>query len=306
MTSPGRRRRNVSGIVLLDKPAGLSSNAALQRVKSVYAAAKAGHTGSLDPLASGMLPICLGEATKIAGTLLDARKQYRFTIHLGERTVSGDAEHEVIERRAVPPLDLPAIGSALATFLGKRSQVPPMHSALKHGGQRLYDLARRGVEIERKPRDIEIAQLALVEWLAPRLTLLVTCSKGTYVRVLAEDIAGVLGTCGYVADLRRVWTEPFEEDPMVTLHQLEVGSDEDRDRWLLAVDHPLRDRPRVDLDAEQARRIAHGQAVTVPGSQPMPAGEQVRLYAPQSRFIGLGAVAADGRVQPKRLMDLGL
>lgn len=302
-------RRTVSGIVLLDKPAGLSSNAALQRVKRLYDAAKAGHTGSLDPLASGMLPICLGEATKIAGALLDARKQYRFTIHLGERTASGDAEHEVIERRAVPQLDLPGIESALRTLAGTRSQVPPMHSAVKHEGQRLYQLARRGVEVERKPRVIEISELRVLEWAVPRLTLAVTCSKGTYVRVLAEEIAAALGTVGYVVDLRRVWTAPFEADAMVTLPELESGDQAALARWLLPVDHPLGGYPRVDLDVEQARRIGHGQVIALE-TWALAAGElpatEVRLYAPGSRFIGVGVVAANGRLQPKRLMDLGL
>jgi len=298
-------RRSVSGIVLLDKPAGLSSNAALQRVKRLYVTAKAGHTGSLDPLASGMLPICLGEATKIAGALLDARKQYRFTVQLGERTASGDAENEVVERRVVPELDDAAIARTLAGFVGERTQVPPMHSALKYEGQRLYELARRGVEVERQPRAIEILDLVAEQWTTPRLTVRVTCSKGTYVRVLAEDIARALGTCGYVVRLHRVWTAPFESEPMVTLEELEASDEAARARRLLPVDHPLRDWQRVDLDGQQADRIGHGQAVDLVGWE-SGAATQVRMYAPQARFIGLGSVDAQGRLQPKRLMELGL
>ncbi len=305
MTAASAERRSVSGIVLLDKPAGLSSNAALQQVKRLYGSSKAGHTGSLDPLASGMLPICLGEATKIAGALLDARKQYCFTIHLGERTASGDAEHEVIERRPVPTLDAAAIGRTLAGFIGERTQVPPMHSAIKHEGQRLYQLARRGLEVARQPRAIEIVSLAAEAWSTPRLTVRVTCSKGTYVRVLAEEIAEALGTCGYVVHLHRAWTAPFEEESMITLQELERCDEAGRTRRILPIDHPLRAYRRVDLDARQAERVGHGQAVALAewGTE---AAAQVRIYAPQARFIGLGSVDASGRLQPKRLMELGL
>ncbi len=246
-------RAPVCGIVLLDKPAGLSSNAALQRVRHLFRARKAGHTGNLDPLASGMLPICLGEATKIAGELLDARKQYLFTVRLGERTVSGDAEHEVIERRPVPPLDGAAIDAVLRRFEGELSQVPPMHSALKHEGERLYRLARRGIEVEREPRAIRIDEIALHAWAEPQVTVRVTCSKGTYVRVLAEEIAAALGTCGYVVELRRTWTAPFENGAMTGLETLDAATPEQRERWLLPIDHPLQAWPRIDLAEESAQ-----------------------------------------------------
>ncbi len=299
----------VCGIVLLDKPAGLSSNAALQRVKRLYGIRKAGHTGNLDPLASGMLPVCLGEATKIAGALLDARKQYGFTIHLGERTVSGDAEHEVIERRTVPHIDIAGIDTVLAGFLGKRSQVPPMHSAVKHEGERLYRLARRGIEVARVARDIDITRLAVEQWDTPLLTLVVTCSKGTYVRVLAEEIAAALGTCGHVVGLHRAWTAPFENDAMVALDRLEQADAAELWRWLLPIDHPLQSRPRVDLAAEEARRVLHGQVIVINRWTAGDAGAgptEVRLYGPQSLFIGLGVMGPEGRLRPKRLMELGL
>lgn len=293
----------VCGIVLLDKPAGMSSNSALQRVKRLYGTRKAGHTGSLDPLASGMLPVCLGEATKIATALLDARKRYRFAVQLGERTVSGDLEHEVIERRAVPQLERARIEALLPPFVGQRTQIPPMHSALKHEGERLYRLARRGIEIVREPRKIEITQLSVEDWSAPRLTLSVTCSKGTYVRVLAEDVAAVLGTIGHVVELRRLWTTPFEEEPMADLERLESADAAERARWLLPIDYPLAGWPRVDLEAEPARRLRHGQPVqTAPCAVPT----QVRVYGPDAQFIGMGVVDHQGLLRPKRLMELGL
>ena len=298
----------VCGIVLLDKPAGLSSNAALQRVRHLFRARKAGHTGNLDPLASGMLPICLGEATKIAGELLDARKQYLFTVHLGERTVSGDAEHEVIERRPVPALDVPAIEAVLRRFEGDLHQVPPMHSALKHEGERLYRLARRGIEVEREPRAIRIDEIILDGWAEPRLTLRATCSKGTYVRVLAEEVATALGTCGYVVELRRLWTAPFEDGAMISLEALDAATPEQRERWLLPIDHPLQSWPRIDLPAEAARRICHGQPLELDPPQARAAGDfvSVRLYGPGSRFLGLGILEEGRRLRPKRLMELGL
>jgi tRNA pseudouridine55 synthase len=293
----------VCGIVLLDKPAGMSSNAALQRVKRLFGARKAGHTGNLDPLASGMLPVCLGEATKIATALLDARKQYRFVIQLGERTISGDAEHEVIERRAVPQFDVAGIETLLGRFRGRREQIPPMHSALKHEGERLYRLARRGLEIVRTPRSIEITQLAVEDWSAPRLTLVVTCSKGTYVRVLAEEVADALGTCGHVIELRRLWTTPFEAEQMIELHRLESMDPAERMRWLLPIDRPLASWPRVDLEAEAAQRVRHGQSVRTPAPTSQ---TEVRIYGPDSQFLGLGVVDADGQLRPKRLMEFGL
>src|SRR6516162_5604977 len=207
-----------SGILLLDKPRGLSSNAALQRVRTLFGREKAGHVGSLDPLATGMLPICLGEATKVAADIVAGRKCYRFTVTLGARTTTGDAEGTVSERAAVPALERSHIAAVLARFLGEGQQVPPMYSAIKRAGQPLYRLARAGITVERAPRAIEVAQLRLLALAPQTLELEVLCSKGTYVRVLAEDIAAALDTLGYVSVLRREYVEPFEGE---TLHTLE-------------------------------------------------------------------------------------
>ncbi|EQD57062.1 tRNA pseudouridine synthase B, partial [mine drainage metagenome] len=208
------------GIVLLDKPAGLSSNAALQRVRRLYGAAKAGHAGSLDPLATGMLPICLDEATKIAGEILSSRKRYRFTILLGVSTRTGDREGQIVARANVPELAPQRIEAVLETFLGSGRQVPPMYSALKRAGRPLYELARAGVVVEREARPIEIFELRLLGQNGASLELETHCSKGTYVRVLAEDIARALGTCGHVTALRRLSVEPFEREPMQTLESI--------------------------------------------------------------------------------------
>ena len=288
-----------SGIVLLDKPLGLSSNAALQRVRRLYGAAKAGHAGSLDPLATGMLPICLDEATKIAGEILSSRKRYRFAIALGARTATGDGEGEVIERAAVPPLDPGMLEAALAGLRGAQRQVPPMYSALKRDGRPLYELARAGVSVEREARPIEIYALTLLEAQAQRLELTVECSKGTYVRVLAEDIAGALGTCGHVVLLRREWVAPFEREPMQTLEALEAAGADARADWLLAADRPLGHLPGVALDAAQADRVRHGQAVPVS----VAATGKARLYDEHGAFMGLGELAS-GTVQPRRLLAL--
>ena len=295
--------RPPSGIFLLDKPSGMSSNAALQRVKRLFGASKAGHTGSLDPLASGMLPVCLGEATKVAGALLDAHKHYRFVVRLGSRTASGDLEEEVIERREVPSLGAEAVTSALGAFVGPRSQVPPMHSAIKQGGKRLYELARRGLEVDRAARAIEIVSLELETWATPDLTLLAVCSKGTYIRVLAEEVAAALGTCGHVTLLHRVWTSPFEKDTAVAFDRLEAADLAERESWLLPIDHALQHWPRVDLGEGDADRIGHGQVLNLDRSEGGSAGPTpVRLYGPGSRFLGLGEWTEGGRLAPKRLL----
>ncbi|MDX1381649.1 MAG: tRNA pseudouridine(55) synthase TruB, partial [Xanthomonadales bacterium] len=220
--SPRRRHgRPVHGIVLLDKPAGLSSNQALQRVKRLYDAQKAGHTGNLDPFATGMLPACLGEATKTAGFMLDADKRYRAVAELGTRTGTGDPEGATVETAPVPELDEDRIRAAMAGLTGEIRQVPPMHSALKHQGRPLYELARRGETVERKARQVTIHALELLDWTSPRLEFEVHCSKGTYVRVLAEDLARALGTVAHLVALRRLEVAPFDPQGMVTLAQLE-------------------------------------------------------------------------------------
>lgn len=289
------------GIVLLDKPAGLSSNAALQRVRRAFGAMRAGHVGSLDPLATGMLPICLGEATKVAGEIVGGRKRYRFTVQLGMRTSTGDAEGEAVETGAVPPLAAEPLQAALAGFLGRQPQVPPMYSALKRGGQPLYRLARAGVEVERSAREIEIQEAGLVAFDAEAgtVTAEVLCSKGTYVRVLAEDLARALGTCGHVRALRRLYVEPFDREPMHELGELEIAAREGRLPALLAPDVALPDLPQLRLDAVQAARIVQGQSASLSCAAP---ARRARLYDPEGQFLGLAEVGPGGRVQPRRLL----
>jgi tRNA pseudouridine55 synthase len=290
-----------SGILLLDKPRGLSSNAALQRVRSLMHGAKAGHVGSLDPLASGMLPICLGEATKVAADILAGRKRYRFTVTLGARTVTGDAEGAVSETAPVPNLTHREVETALSGFLGARAQVPPMYSALKRAGQPLYRLARAGVTVERAPRQIELSELTLVALGPTTLELEALCSKGTYIRVLAEDIAAALGTLGHVTALRRLYVEPFENEPMHTLESLAAGHSRAERPPLLGPDWPLARLPAVHLTALEAQRVCHGQCVT---AQVAGAPSRVRLYDASGRFLGVGAADAAGAVQPRRLLNL--
>jgi tRNA pseudouridine55 synthase len=288
-----------SGILLLDKPRGLSSNAALQRVRRLWGGIKAGHVGSLDPLATGMLPICLGDATRFAGDILAGRKRYRFTVGLGVRTATGDAEGEVTARAAVPPLTPPDIEAALAGFLGESLQVPPMFSALKRGGEPLYRLARAGVTVEREPRAVEIFELTLVGFDGASLELEACCSKGTYIRVLAEELAQRLGSCGHVTALRRLCVEPFANEAMHTLEALEHASGSGAGLPpLLPADWPLQDLPAVHLSLSEAARVRHGQAVAVAQA----AEGRVRLYDAAGSFLGIGAADASGAVRPRRLL----
>ncbi|HEX4023605.1 MAG TPA: tRNA pseudouridine(55) synthase TruB [Steroidobacteraceae bacterium] len=294
------------GILLLDKPLGLSSNAALQVVRRLAGGIKAGHSGSLDPLASGMLPICLGEATRLAGQLLEGRKAYRFGLTLGERSATGDAEGEIVERCAVPPLDRAAIEAVLVGFLGTQQQVPPMYSALKRDGEPLYRLARRGVQVERAARALVIDALQLQDHQNDRLELSVLCSKGTYVRVLAEDIARALGSCGRLHSLRRDYVEPFAGEPMVSLEQLQAAA-RDGSGWpVLAPDRAVSHLPPLRLDADAAAAIAHGRVLPfgalLPPGDPGPAQQRLwRLYDAQGRFLGLGASDAAGLLRAQRL-----
>jgi tRNA pseudouridine55 synthase len=287
----------LNGILLLDKPLGMSSNAALQRVRRLLGGCKAGHAGSLDPLATGMLPLCLGEATKIAGEILSNRKRYRFTVALGARTATGDREGPVVEEAPVPPRWQERLQAALSGFHGQGRQIPPMYSALKRDGQPLYRLARAGMTVERAPRDIEIFELAPLSQSEAAVELDVLCSKGTYVRTLAEDIARALGTCGHVTALRRSWVEPFEAEQMQTLEAVTLAS-EQGSLALLPTDRPLEHLPVVALEAWQADRIGHGQEVALVRSPPP---GRVRLYDPGKRFLGLGESDGRGMVRPRRL-----
>jgi tRNA pseudouridine55 synthase len=303
----GRRRHNpnlrrVNGILLLDKPAGMTSNAALQTVKKLYAARKAGHTGSLDPLATGLLPLCFGEATKVSGFLLDANKDYQVLCRFGERTSTGDAEGEVIEQRPVDNISEQQLRAVLDEFLGDIEQIPPMYSALKHKGERLYKLARQGVEVEREARQVTIFDLDLVHLEAPIAEIRVRCSKGTYVRTLVEDIGERLGCGAHVAGLRRLGVGPFDDSGMISMEQLEAVAAEGHyalDQLLLPMESGLTQWPDVRLSGDAAFYLRQGQPVLVPKA---PTTGWVRLYEGESRFLGMGEILDDGRVAPRRLM----
>ena len=288
------------GILLLDKPLGLSSNAALQRVRRLAGGIKAGHTGSLDPLASGMLPICLGEATRFAGEMLALRKCYRFGVQLGERSETGDAEGTIVERRPVPPLTRAAVEAVLAGFLGQQRQIPPMYSALKRDGVPLYRLARQGVTVERQARSLVIESLELLMLQGDRLELRALCSKGTYVRVLAEDLARALGTCGRLYQLRREYVEPFDGEPMQRLDQLEQleARGQPVQGWpLLPADRALGHLPALQLTPPALLALVHGQPV---GGLASGAGLW-RLYDAAERFVGLGESDAALTLRVRRL-----
>lgn len=300
-----RRRpkgRNVNGILLLDKPTGITSNEALQIVKRLFKARKAGHTGSLDPLASGLLPICLGEATKASGFLLDADKHYHVRCKLGEKTATGDAEGEVVEARSIEGVDAGKLESVLDRFRGEIVQIPPMYSAVKHQGQRLYKLARQGMEVEREPRHITIHKLILEAVDLPFFDIDVHCTKGTYVRTLAEDIGEALGCGAHVAELRRLGVGPYASNKMVTLEQLKElseGSFEELDALLLPIESALVQWPDIKLNDDAAYYVKQGQPVQVPHA---PTSGWVRMYQAEGRFLGMGQILDDGRVAPRRLM----
>lgn len=286
----------IDGALLLDKPVGLSSNAALQRAKRLMGAAKAGHAGTLDPLASGLLVLLFGEATKFAGPLLDADKEYLATLKLGERTRTGDAEGEVIEARTVKAT--PAVlRAALERFRGEIEQVPPMHSALKHKGTPLYRLARRGHEVERAPRRIRVSALEVVSFGGDGLTLRVVCSKGTYVRVLAQDIGEDLGCGAHLSALRRVAAGRFRLEDAVTLERLgEMAERQRRDR-LLTLPVLLADLPRAELGAAEEARLRQGQALRISGLH----SGLCAVVRPDGAVIGLGSADGDGGLKPLRL-----
>lgn len=293
-----RKGRDVHGIVLLDKPAGISSNRAVQRVRGLFGARKAGHTGSLDPFATGMLPICLGEASKTAGFMLDAAKTYEAEARLGLATTTGDTEGEPAGSAPLPTADEAEVRAVLARFEGEISQVPPMHSALKHQGTPLYKLARAGVEVPRAARTVRIHSLELLHWAPPTLRFRVHCSKGTYIRTLAEDIARELGSCAHLVALRRLAVEPFEASGMVTLQDLEARQQAGRlDDCLLPPDAGLAGWPRVELGAAEAARFSHGNPVDGITAAPGP----VRVYAAEGRLLGLGECSAGGVLKPRRV-----
>jgi tRNA pseudouridine55 synthase len=301
----GRRNRNgrdITGIVVVDKPSGHSSNHVLQQVKRLFDAKKAGHTGSLDPLASGVLPICLGEATKLSGYLLDADKQYAVTCKLGITTDSGDADGEVIAEQAIPEFDETTLQPILDSFIGEQDQVPPMFSALKYQGQPLYKLARQGIEVERKSRRIWIYEIQLLDCSYDSFTLSVRCSKGTYIRTLVEDISHKLGTGGHVTMLRRTGVAGYSLDDAVSLEQLaerrESGDLAVLDKLLEAAENALPDWPVINLDEAASKTLSFGQSIQV--EQDFECAN-VRLFDQNEKFMGLGEMSPDGVIKPKRL-----
>jgi tRNA pseudouridine55 synthase len=292
---PRPLRRRVDGVLLLDKPAGVSSNAALQRAKRLYAAEKAGHTGTLDPLATGLLPLCFGDATKFAQVLLDARKEYVATLRFGIATTTGDAEGAPA-RSCEASFTRAELESALPRFVGTIRQTPPAHSALKYQGRSYYEYARAGVEFPRAPREVAIEAIEIVEWAPPVAVLRVACGKGTYIRVLAEDVAEAVGSCAHLAALRRTRAGPFLLGDAVTLEGLESMDSVARDALLLPADAPLVAVARLDVDAPTARALVEGRI----GSAPPGAAGQYRCYGPRGRFLGL-VESAGGALRALRL-----
>jgi tRNA pseudouridine55 synthase len=293
------RGDRVNGVLLLDKPVGVSSNRALQMARRLLNARKAGHTGTLDPMASGLLPVMLGEATKFSADLLDADKSYRATVRLGVTTTTGDAEGEEVERRPVD--NAPgAVARALAQFTGAIEQVPPMHSALKRDGRPLYELARAGVEVERAPRSVRIHRLQLIEQSGDTLVVDVDCSKGTYVRVLAEDVGSALGCGAHLAALRRTRVGPLTLDDAVELGALEAMEPDARRRYLRPVDELLDTLPSVALDAELTQRFRQGQRLAMDAQ---PRGGRVRVYGADNTLLGTATINEWGVVGPERLIS---
>lgn len=302
--------RNIHGIVLLDKRLGVSSNRALQEVRHLFNANKAGHTGSLDPLATGLLPLCFGEATKVSALMLDDNKRYQVIVQLGVMTDTGDAEGIVIETKPVPDLSIEKIQACLQLFTGEIDQIPPMYSALKHNGKKLYELARAGETIERKARRIKIFELKLLTGSqvgarnSDQLLLEVFCSKGTYIRSLAEDIGHTLGCGGTVKELRRLEAGQFRIEHAMTIEQLAAMSEQDLFDCLIAVDKPLEMLPSVQLSDEQATSIKYGQSI-YPSPDPSLGVWQglLRMYH-AAIFLGLGEMQLDGKITPKKLFNM--
>jgi len=301
-----RRWREVDGIVLLDKPAGISSNEALQRVRRLLSAAKGGHAGTLDPMATGMLPLCFGQATKACGQLLGSTKAYRAAIVLGTATDTGDADGVAVAESPVPALTAERVAEVIAGFVGAIEQVPPMFSALKHDGRPLYELARRGERVTREARHIRIERLDLLSLESRALRIEVTCSKGTYVRVLGEDIARALGTCGHLGELRRLWVQPFRDDGMVTMKAIEQWAAAETATpapWLLPVDRAFAALPRLDLGEAQCLHLRQGRPVASPAGVSGPV--RARAYGPDGGFLGLVNIDEGGQLRVERLFVPG-
>jgi len=303
MNRPNPRHRALDGILLLDKPAGMSSNAALQAARRLFRAEKGGHTGSLDPLATGLLPLCFGEATKIAGLLLGADKAYEAGIVLGTTTDTDDADGQVLRQRPVPALDRAAVEAALSGFTGVLRQRAPVYSALKQGGEPLYARARRGEAIEAPVREVVVHAIELLELQPGRLRLRVTCGSGTYIRSLARDLGEALGCGAHIASLRRLWVEPFRQPRMHTLDALQAlaGDEAALDALLLPLAAGLAGFPRVELPEAEALRFGQGQRLR----GPWPPADPAAVFAPGGVPLGLGRVEAGGRLSPQRLFRPG-
>lgn len=309
MSRPRRRGRDINGVLLLDKHQGLSSNDVLQKVKRIYNANKAGHTGALDPLATGMLPICLGESTKFSQFLLDADKRYRVIARLGQRTNTSDADGEVVQERPVE-FSQEQLDAALEQFRGDSQQVPSMYSALKYQGKPLYEYARQGIEVPREARDITVYELQFIRWENDELELEIHCSKGTYIRTIIDDLGEVLGCGAHVIYLRRVQVSNYPSERMVTLEQLQqmVATAEEAgiepktvlDPLLLPMDTAASHLPEINLTDVVAAYVLQGQPVQVQG---LPAEGMVRINVGEKRrFIGVGEVDDQGRLAPRRLV----
>jgi len=307
--------RQVDGVLLLNKPAGISANDALQRAKRLFFANRAGHTGALDPLATGVLPICFGEATKFSQYLLDADKRYRSTFCFGMTTETGDADGDVVATSDASGLTEQQVSDAMAAFRGTISQVPSMYSALKHNGQPLYKLARQGIEVEREARQVEIFSYELVSFTPgsvspdklPRAVVEVHCSKGTYVRSLAEDLGKALGVGAFVEKLHRIAAGPYHEDDSVTLDALTEergeGRAEELDHHLLSADSPASGLPKMILGEDTGYYLRQGQPVMDPQVYRLgDEGDMVRLFLESGEFLGVGEITDDGRVAPRRLV----
>ncbi len=295
-----KKGNDVDGILLLDKPLGRTSNSALQKVRYLFNAKKAGHTGSLDPLATGVLPICFGQASKVTSLLLDSNKRYLCTLELGSTTTSGDKEGDILETREIAPFDESDIETILSRFRGEIKQIPPMYSALKHNGQPLYKLARQGIEIKRKEREVTIHELKLVDYTNNTITLDVMCSKGTYIRTLAQDIGERLGCGAHLSMLRRNEVEPFDCSKLYTIEDIEaLAKVNDLDNTLLTIDSVLQDYPSLTLADEETTRIKHGLKVS---RRDIPNSQLIRLYDSHNIFIGIGRYSSDHQLAAKRLM----
>jgi len=297
------RGRDVNGVLLLDKPAGITSNDALQIVKRLFDARKAGHTGSLDRPATGMLPICLGEATKFTSYLLNADKHYRARCQLGMETSTGDAAGEITVRHPVPDLTDMDVTRVLAAFQGDIQQIPPMYSALKHKGQRLYELAYQGIEVERESRPVTIYGISLISLSGDQFEMAVHCSKGTYIRTLAEDIGRQIGCGAHITGLVRTAVGPFRQEQMIGLEELRQLSDKGSvclDALLRPIDSVIQDMPEVTLVDTVSRYLIQGQAVIVPHA---PTEGMLRIYNENHDFLGVGEVLDDGRIAPRRLVS---